>query len=721
MFTARRLGISFLVLAAAACGNKPGGPLQLDAGEDCVSGIDVDGDDFGFGCPSGPDCNDTDPAIHTGCPQCAGDTPQPGCPCDPTQAAVSCFDGTPAQAATPPCQKGIRECDTASGTWGPCGGQVAPAAESCNSIDDDCDGVVDDGVLSACGDCTPGCDTTSTGDGTPFPLPGDPLPPGTAVIGSDGVGLDPSGDIILDSTTIELHFLWVANAGEGTVSKLDTVTGKEVGRYASVTHAALVDVMGVGAGSLPAWGGVHSPSRTAIDYHGNCWVGNRAFGTQPSATKIFNDLADCQDRNGDGLKNTSQDLNGNGVIEMGTAEFLGEADECIAFTVIAGISSVPDYVGARAIAIDAGIEPGDPGNAWVGVFSEQAFYQLDGATGALVKRVPATGGLGVTPYGATIDSSGTLWAPHGCCGANGIISINTITGAVGPIKYQPSTYCPDGGTGYYGGSYGIAADATGNVWLGGWPCAAVFRYSPATDAWAVIQIPGYFGAGWGVRGVGADALGNMWAAVHMINWTEGAVARFDSATATFTGIWDIVGTVPVGTAADFDGAIWTVNGSTNNASRLYIDPTSSEPAPNPATGNVVDVFPVGSAPYTYSDFTGLGLRTITRPSGDYTVVLEGCTDLSQATWNQIDFDATAPAGTALELWVRAGDDLATRGSWPQYGPWVVSPALLQFAPGPVPNARFLEVTFRLMSIDRESSPILHSYDVEWTCPVIPID
>ena len=414
----------FLLVLLAGCGGKSGAMPCAGAG------TDLDGDAYGPGCPAGPDCDDMDPLHHDDCSAC--DTgPAPGCPCAVGAPSVSCFDGTAAQAGTPPCMKGLRACDPVSQTWGACAGQVAPAPEYCDTVDNDCDGVVDDGVLSMCGDCTPGCDQVVVGDGTPFPFPGDPLPPNVQSIDVDGVGLDPSGDLVLDAQNIEFHFLWVANAGEGTVSKLDTRTGREVARYASVAHAALVDVMGVGGADVPAWGGANSPSRTAVDFYGNVWVGNRApydaaypAGLQPTATKIYNSTSDCVDRNGNGVIDTSNDASGDGRIDLADpAEFFAEADECIAFTVIVGArNDAVDEYGVRAVAIDRGIDPGEPGNAWVGLFSEQAFYQLSGRDGTLVRRVPATGnfqsevGAPVSPYGAAIDGNGMLWTTNGCCG-----------------------------------------------------------------------------------------------------------------------------------------------------------------------------------------------------------------------------------------------------------------------------------------------------------------
>jgi hypothetical protein len=72
------------------------------------------------------------------------------------------------------------------------------------------------------------------------------------------------------------------------------------------------------------------------------------------------------------------------------------------------------------------------------------------------------------------------------------------------------------------------------------------------------------------------------------------------------------GNVAVSVGIDFDGDVWAVNQATSNVSRLHIDPVSGEAAPHATTGNYVDTFPTGPNPYTFGDFTGLGLRVVTR-------------------------------------------------------------------------------------------------------------
>ena len=76
----------------------------------------------------------------------------PGCPCAAVEPEV-CFFGPPEAAGVGACRSGLMVCW--DGSWGVCNGVVLPTAEICNEVDDDCDGQVDEGVLSECGTCGP--------------------------------------------------------------------------------------------------------------------------------------------------------------------------------------------------------------------------------------------------------------------------------------------------------------------------------------------------------------------------------------------------------------------------------------------------------------------------------------------------------------------------------------------------------------------------------------
>ena len=113
--------------------------------------------------------------------------------------------------------------------------------------------------------------------------------------------------------------LWIANAGEDTLSKIDSSQvggspGREIGRYRTWFNS--------GAYAHDAWNGP-APSRTAVDKDGNAYVLDRWFGGYPTLFKI---LANGYiDRNANGVLDTSTagaatmkplvDTNCNGVID----------------------------------------------------------------------------------------------------------------------------------------------------------------------------------------------------------------------------------------------------------------------------------------------------------------------------------------------------------------------------------------------------------------------
>jgi large repetitive protein len=130
----------------------------------------IDDDDDNDGDPDSTDCDDFDQATHALATDicdakdnnCNGLIDE-ACPCiiDEVQ---SC--GTNMGA----CVTGIQTCieDQASSKWGQCVGQVASVTEICDAIDNDCDGVVDNGFpdfdIDGAADCV---DPDKDNDGTP--------------------------------------------------------------------------------------------------------------------------------------------------------------------------------------------------------------------------------------------------------------------------------------------------------------------------------------------------------------------------------------------------------------------------------------------------------------------------------------------------------------------------------------------------------------------------
>ncbi len=117
--------------------------------------------------PVEPNCNVGGPDIcGNGTDEdCDGDIDE-GCGC--TAGAVqSCFRGPPGNRNVGNCQDGSQTCQ-GSGEftyWGPCVGGIAPSSDVCDTLDNDCDGCVDDNP--ACCVVELSC-PSSMPDGQPF-------------------------------------------------------------------------------------------------------------------------------------------------------------------------------------------------------------------------------------------------------------------------------------------------------------------------------------------------------------------------------------------------------------------------------------------------------------------------------------------------------------------------------------------------------------------------
>jgi len=431
-------------------------------------------------------------------------------------------------------------------------------------------------------------------------------------------------------------FIYIANHRYGSVSKIDTNTGKEVARYA-------VCLNNVGNNNLcpstSTWTRPHAwcdwstkghcPSRTAVDLNGDVWVANRAFGNFASVTKIAGEPGHCIDRNNNGIIETSMDVNNDGKINVTesetmapNAEFLGQNDECILFTKVVG--TVKNEV-ARALAIDAN------NNAWVGTYETKKAYKFSNDGNLL-----GTYTTGSNNYGFAVDGLGYLYNSDLAYGI--IRQIRTSDGVV--VKSVDTPF----------GTYGVAAEKdTQVVWLGRWGGSygllVKVDFKPATPTYTYYNHPNW--SYWGqTRGVAVDADGNVWVA----SWTHNQVAKFNPKTGAWGGTYSTAAG-PIGVGIDSVKRIWTSNQNSNCATRV-----------DPVTGQVMNSVTIGSEPYSYSDMTGFQLTQGVVTQGTWTVTYDsGVAGLEWGTvsWNQFGGicppEGCIPANTEIKVEVRASD------------------------------------------------------------------
>jgi putative metal-binding protein len=158
------------LMLAAGCGGGGGGGAA-DAGPDVAPDMgcpvvencldaDCDGYGEGTGC-LGPDCDDSDPAVNPGATETCNNIDDN---CDgATDEGVTqaCYSGDAATRGVGACHDGTNYCF--AGVFGPCIGEVVPSGESCNNVDDDCNSQTDDGLGNIDGNFVCGlgaCETT---------------------------------------------------------------------------------------------------------------------------------------------------------------------------------------------------------------------------------------------------------------------------------------------------------------------------------------------------------------------------------------------------------------------------------------------------------------------------------------------------------------------------------------------------------------------------------
>lgn len=603
----------------------PGGEICIDGscldpedpGGTCEA--DIDGDGYGEGCARGPDCDEG----------------------NPTQTGV----------------------------------------EVCDGYDNDCDGVVDNGVLSECGDCDMTCSADGIGrEGSGSESGWDPEGDDSAGVGVD----DMDGALVLDSREVDTHFIWIANTGEGTVSKVDTRTYVEVARYITGPD-----------------GGGNDPSRTSVNSVGDVYIGNR---TGRSVTKISALGEECPDTNGDGVVTTS----------TGPADVLAWGmDDCVQWNTRLTDGGIIRAVAAQDVE---GLDFTLDHYVWIGGW-DGITWKLDGDDGSILVRTESP----TNNYGFALDGNGNLWISGRTNNALGRIDTTRCVddaSCADPVCGADGDTCVKQAIPFDGGRnpYGITVDFNQRVWTANHGSNSVSRYDPSAAAgsrWTHVNI------GRNCHGIAADAEGWVWAAcygdgIHRLNADDPAGLN--------TLVAGTGGKSCKGMAVDFDGKIWAINRGD--------DATVVEAGPGLGDATVTTEVARGLVtPYTYSDMTGQQLRLATNPRGYYRRVFEGCAESTATTgteWSEIRWEADVPPGTLLRFRVRTAPTRAEleAAEWvvvaevpPAASPADVNAAL---AGAGVEPERFLELEVHLESM-RDSTtevitPRVYSMEMTHTCP-----
>lgn len=492
----------------------------------------------------------------------------------------------------------------------------------------------------------------------------------------------PNSNQLQVSSTIEtVPFLYIANAGEDTLTEIDTQdtsvdpAGCEVARFRT-----WFDV-----GSHSPWAGP-APSRTAVDQDGNVYVANRAFNgsfTVPTVVKILADGG--VDRNGNGVIDTSSDVNGDCVIDPsdpaeliplvdsnsnGILEDNELTDERVAWIRPVGTTGA---VG-RAVCID----PTD-GNIWVGQYYTDRYYKID-PDGNLVD-LDGSGVVDGSDYISTPMSGG----PYGCVvDGNGIMFSASLSNTLGVLdtRVDPPVYTART---HSGSNYGIGLGEN-VVYLGSAARPYLkYTYTDADPAAGTFSDPGQAVTNYEntTLAVSVDGNGDVVQGQSRINKYAGATDDLIWSTVNSSGDSSNRGVIP-----DADQDIWSVNLNQNSVSKF-----------DGSTGNLIGIKPVGSEPYTYSDASGSTLA-LTNPQGRWTVVTDSATPGTQ--WNQVSWNSepegSEPAGTSITVEARAADAEGDLGLQP-YAP-------VSNGGDPGLTGQFLQVRVTLSPDPNAVSPVL---------------
>jgi hypothetical protein len=623
---------------------------------------DEDGDGFGVGSGcAGSDCNELVPEIHDE-EECAGFCSEhdvaPGCPCN-TGKPAACYLGPAETMGIGVCRAGISEC--ISGVWAACEGEVVPQPETCDGDDDDCDGEVDDGVLTACGTCTE-CESGCYG----------PEPECTDW-GELGPGLveTPEGWLTLGGTMQPLHVIWPSSSGgrdlvPGRVLRVSTETRQVEAAFWPAPNAIGVD---------------YFPSHTSVDVDGDAIVANRGSTPPASMTRIASEESGCTDRNGDGRIETSTGWNDLLPFEADDRW----DDECILWHTVLGQGAEATGV---ALVEERGLDASFETSGWVALKGRMQVVEFDADTGELTGLEVATADC--APEGAAADRAGVVWLA--CLDDVGRFDTDDPEGTFEMLHSEGLV------------SHWATVDENDVPWFSG---SDLFTYDGASFLAAGITRD----AGFGLAGLAADGQGSIW-----VGTDRGFVERVDDDEGMEFHDIPTPGSGSAAMACDFDDQCWSF-GPSGDGTVFDVRSEEADAVLDDCGGPCLD------DPHPYGDLTGLGRRYAVELDGEWSTVVEGCT-ASETEWRRILVDSTTPSRTEVRISVRAADSIEeiTAVEWTLVATIPTDATDIDLgaplAEAGFDGAHFLAVQAVLDSRDRVVAPTLRSIDLLWTCSIV---
>lgn len=444
-------------------------------------------------------------------------------------------------------------------------------------------------------------------------------------------------------------YLWIANSQSDTVAQVDVSTGRVLRQ---------IDLSSYKQNPTMA-----NPSRTAVDYHFNCWVALRGDYSSTPERVLKIDAA-------------------TGAVTPGP--LVGSA--------------------LRGIAINA------DGNIWVGG------YNPDSASGGIQRMLVDSHSLAPI-YTTTSDMVGSYGMAIGprpynklfsnAAGWGAVLRINASTGIL-EQRWNFNIASIGGGM-----IYGIASDLEGNVWntiwvtpfivghYGNYQCPAgaaecmrdfVDGVVALVDVRDVVALAGG-STNIGGRGVCVDRDGNIWAAFNDNNdpaMFTSYVVKIDKMSKTAVTAVRVGGRT-VGVTADESGYIWAVNQYGGGPNQVDAYPCPNGTMSDTYNGTVTRInmltydtqtFPTcGNYPYTYSDMAGFALRgivmhnasdpggTTEAPAGVFAIN----NNLAYSFTEHVTLNMSVTNATEMQF---SNDSGATWSDWEPYGDakaWTLTP------------------------------------------------